>query len=78
MNVGHGDMFRGYKAALDLWRLSACDAGLGIDHFPAQSGNGYLARRSHIDREARSWEKSSDHAPVWIELRDAKRDQDAP
>ena len=23
-----------------------------------------------VDREVRSWEKTSDHAPVWIELAD--------
>jgi len=26
-----------------------------------------------VDREVRGWEKSSDHAPVWIELADAKK-----
>jgi exodeoxyribonuclease-3 len=56
----------------------ARDAGLRIDHFllsPAVAGRLVAAG---VDREARSWEKSSDHAPVWIELRDAGADQDAP
>jgi exodeoxyribonuclease-3 len=44
------------------------DAGLRIDHFllsPQLSGR--LAAAG-VDRHVRGWEKSSDHAPVWIEL----------
>jgi exonuclease III len=50
---------------------------LRIDHFLLSPE---IAARliASVDREKRSWEKSSDHAPVWIELRDAKADQDAP
>lgn len=46
------------------------DAGLRIDHFllspdiePRLIGGG-------VDRQVRGWEKTSDHAPVWIELKD--------
>ena len=48
----------------------ARDAGLRIDHLltsPALSG---ALTAAGVDREVRGWEKSSDHAPVWIELRD--------
>ncbi|UIJ46254.1 exodeoxyribonuclease III [Sphingomonas cannabina] len=46
----------------------ARDAGLRIDHILL---NPTLAKRLNaagVEREVRSWEKSSDHAPVWIEL----------
>ncbi|HRI53815.1 MAG TPA: exodeoxyribonuclease III [Pseudomonadota bacterium] len=47
------------------------DAGLRIDHFllsPAVAGR--LAG-ADVDREVRGWEKTSDHAPTWIELTEA-------
>jgi exodeoxyribonuclease-3 len=46
------------------------DAGLRIDHFLLSS---QLKRRlvaAGVDKHVRGWEKSSDHAPVWIELKD--------
>ena len=49
------------------------DAGLRIDHFLL---NPILAKRltaAGVDRDVRGWEKSSDHAPVWIELEDKKK-----
>ena len=46
------------------------NAGLRIDHFllspqlvPRLAGAG-------VDKQVRGWEKTSDHAPVWIELKD--------
>lgn len=46
------------------------DAGLRIDHFllSPEIENKLLA--AGVDRDVRGWEKSSDHAPVWIELKD--------
>jgi exodeoxyribonuclease-3 len=47
------------------------NAGLRIDHFLL---NPVVAKRliaAGVDREVRGWEKSSDHAPVWIELASA-------
>ncbi len=44
------------------------DAGLRIDHFllsPAVAGR---LRSGGVDKHVRGWEKTSDHAPVWIEL----------
>ena len=46
------------------------DAGLRIDHLllsPVLAGR--LADAG-VDRHVRGWEKSSDHAPTWIRLRD--------
>jgi len=46
----------------------ARDAGLRIDHLllsPAVTGR---LTAAGVDRHVRGWEKSSDHAPVWIEL----------
>ena len=48
----------------------ARNAGLRIDHLllsPALAGR---LVKAEIDREVRGWEKTSDHAPVWVELRD--------
>lgn len=46
------------------------NAGLRIDHFLlSPSITGRLAGAG-VDRQVRGWEKSSDHAPVWIELQD--------
>lgn len=46
------------------------NAGLRIDHFllSPQISNRLIS--AGVDREVRGWEKSSDHAPVWIEIRD--------
>jgi exodeoxyribonuclease-3 len=47
------------------------DAGLRIDHLLLSAK---LAKRlvsAGVDREPRSWDKTSDHAPTWIELKDA-------
>ena len=44
------------------------NAGLRIDHFLLSPA---VARRlvaAGVNRDVRGWEKSSDHAPVWIEL----------
>jgi len=47
------------------------DAGLRIDHLllnPAVAGR---LTGAGVDRAVRGWEKASDHAPTWVELRDA-------
>jgi exodeoxyribonuclease-3 len=56
----------------------ARDAGLRIDHLLLSPEVASKLVSAGVDREARSWEKSSDHAPVWIELAETKTDQDAP
>jgi exodeoxyribonuclease-3 len=47
------------------------DWGLRIDHLllnPAAAGR---LDAAGVDRAVRGWEKTSDHAPAWVELRDA-------
>jgi exodeoxyribonuclease-3 len=44
------------------------DAGLRIDHFLLSPHLNSRLQGAGVDREVRGWEKSSDHAPVWIEL----------
>lgn len=51
----------------------ARNAGLRIDHLLLNRALAPRLKRAGIDREVRGWEKSSDHAPVWIELAAAKR-----
>ena len=46
------------------------DAGLRIDHFLLSPQLGSCLLAAGVDREVRGWEKTSDHAPVWIELTD--------
>jgi exodeoxyribonuclease III len=47
------------------------NAGLRIDHFLLSPDLAKRLEAAGVDREVRGWEKSSDHAPVWIELADA-------
>jgi exodeoxyribonuclease-3 len=44
------------------------NAGLRIDHFLLSPQVAGRLAAAGVDREVRGWEKSSDHAPVWIEL----------
>jgi exodeoxyribonuclease-3 len=44
------------------------NAGLRIDHFLLSPHLASRLKAADVDREVRGWEKSSDHAPVWIEL----------
>ncbi|MCW3463165.1 exodeoxyribonuclease III [Chitinophaga nivalis] len=45
------------------------DAGLRIDHFLLSPQLETRLTAAGVDRQVRGWEKSSDHAPVWIELK---------
>ena len=49
------------------------NAGLRIDHFLLNPAVAKRLTAAGVDREVRGWEKSSDHAPVWIELKDQAR-----
>ena len=44
------------------------DAGLRIDHFLLNPAVAKRLVAAGVDREVRGWKKTSDHAPVWIEL----------
>jgi exodeoxyribonuclease-3 len=48
----------------------ARNAGLRIDHFLLSPALASRLVDAQVDLEVRSWEKTSDHAPVWIELAD--------
>jgi exodeoxyribonuclease-3 len=45
------------------------NAGLRIDHFLLSPQLLPRLKAAGVDRDVRGWEKSSDHAPVWIELK---------
>ncbi len=47
----------------------ARDAGLRIDHFLLNKPAAKRLKAAGVDRSVRGWEKTSDHAPVWIELK---------
>jgi exodeoxyribonuclease-3 len=49
------------------------NAGLRIDHFLLNPAVAKRLVAAGVDRDVRGWEKSSDHAPVWIELNDQVR-----
>lgn len=44
------------------------DAGIRMDHFLLSPDLAKKLKAGGVDREVRSWEKTSDHAPVWIEI----------
>jgi exodeoxyribonuclease-3 len=50
------------------WRRNA---GLRIDHMLLNPAAARRLSAAGVDRDVRGWEKTSDHAPAWIELRDA-------
>ena len=45
------------------------NAGLRIDHFLLSNQIAKKLKSAGVDREVRGWEKTSDHCPVWIELK---------
>jgi exodeoxyribonuclease III len=45
------------------------DAGLRIDHLLLNPAARRLLAAANVDRSVRGWEKASDHAPTWVELR---------
>jgi len=49
------------------------DAGLRIDHLLLNPALAARLEQAGVDRDVRGWEKASDHAPTWVEVRDAGR-----
>ena len=47
------------------------DWGMRIDHLLLNPAAARLLANAGVDRVVRGWEKTSDHAPAWVELRDA-------
>ncbi|HXB93963.1 MAG TPA: exodeoxyribonuclease III, partial [Puia sp.] len=45
------------------------NAGLRIDHFLLSPSAAPRLAAAGVDKDVRGWEKSSDHAPVWIQLK---------
>ncbi|HUQ12748.1 MAG TPA: exodeoxyribonuclease III [Novosphingobium sp.] len=53
------------------WRGSfERDAGLRIDHLLLSPSLAPRLAAAEVDRVPRGWDKTSDHAPVWVELAD--------
>ncbi len=48
----------------------ARDAGLRIDHLLLNPPVAQRLVSAGVDRNVRGWERASDHAPTWVELRD--------
>lgn len=46
------------------------NAGIRIDHFLLSEPLKSKLKSAGVNRDVRGWEKTSDHAPVWIELAD--------
>lgn len=46
------------------------DAGLRLDHFLLSPHLTKRLKAAGVDKHVRGWDKTSDHAPVWIELKD--------
>jgi exodeoxyribonuclease-3 len=45
------------------------DAGLRIDHLLLNPAAATRLADARVDRDVRGWERPSDHAPTWVELR---------
>ena len=51
------------------WRNSfQRDAGIRIDHALLSPALGKSLKGAGVDRSPRGWEKTSDHAPIWVEI----------
>ncbi len=51
------------------WRNSfQRDAGIRIDHSLLSPSLAKSLKAAGVDRTPRAWEKTSDHAPIWVEL----------
>jgi exodeoxyribonuclease-3 len=48
----------------------ARNAGLRMDHLLLSASLAGRLKGAGVSREVRGWDHSSDHAPVWIELKD--------
>jgi exodeoxyribonuclease III len=44
------------------------NAGIRIDHFLLSPQLSKKLKAAGVDRDVRGWEKTSDHAPVWVQL----------
>ncbi|MEP6983312.1 MAG: endonuclease/exonuclease/phosphatase family protein, partial [Sphingomicrobium sp.] len=44
------------------------DAGIRIDHALLSPSLAKQLKQAGVDRSPRSWDKTSDHAPMWVEI----------
>src|SRR5207344_2439671 len=51
----------------------ARNAGLRIDHLLVSPAIAKRLTGAGVDRDVRGWERASDHAPTWMELKDAPK-----
>jgi hypothetical protein len=54
------------------------NGGLRLDHVLLSSALAQRLKDAGVDRHTRAMKGASDHAPVWVELRDAPNRRDAP
>jgi exodeoxyribonuclease-3 len=54
------------------------DTGLRIDHLLLSPAIADRLISAGVDREVRGWEKASDHAPTWVDIRDSIPVSEAP
>jgi exodeoxyribonuclease III len=47
------------------------DAGLRIDHLLLNPALAQRLTAAGVEREVRGWERASDHAPTWVEIKEA-------
>jgi len=53
------------------WRQSfERNSGIRIDHALLSPSLAPRLKAAGVDRSPRGWEKTSDHAPIWVELKD--------
>ncbi len=55
-----------------MLRDSPATRSLRMDHLLLSPALKPRLKAADVDRQVREWEKSSDHAPVWIELSGVK------
>lgn len=75
LSMGLHDSFRNFEQeeqTFSWWDYRAAgfrrNRGLRIDHVLLSKELNILCRQSKIDKEPRTAERPSDHAPVWVEL----------
>lgn len=78
LDLGFSDTYRQFEqaeASFSWWDYRAAgfrrNRGLRIDLVLASNALSKLCTQSVIDKEPRTWERPSDHAPVWAEFKNA-------
>lgn len=56
----------------------ARDAGLRLDHLLLSPAVAKRLKSAGVDKHVRGWEKTSDHAPVWVELSEGGEHRTTP